>query len=177
MNEEIMLDEVQEVPQEGRPVFITVLCILTWIGSGFTFLSSIYNMFTLKASQEILKQSNINFGDLASELPEGGDAGDRFARSMAQGMGNSFDAMIEWGATLNFVSMGVSLACILGALLMFKLKKAGFFIYTIATIISIVVPVVLLGGNIFTIFSTVLGGIFGVLFIILYGVNLKHMKN
>jgi hypothetical protein len=54
--------------------------------------------------------------------------------------------------------------------MMWKLKKTGFYVYTGAQLAGIIAPIVM-GSS----FGT-MGAIFSVLFIVLYGMNLKHMS-
>lgn len=43
MNDEFdIVDELETNPEVRRPLFLTVLCILTWVGSGTMFLYYIY---------------------------------------------------------------------------------------------------------------------------------------
>ncbi len=58
---------------------------------------------------------------------------------------------------------------------MWNLQKQGFTIYTAATIIGLLFPLFFLGFNFMSIMALGMGGFFGVLFIVLYGLNLKHM--
>ena len=57
-----------------------------------------------------------------------------------------------------------------GALQMWKLKKMGFYVYVGATAVGIILPMVLGGG------FSVSGLIVPVLFVVLYGLNLKHLS-
>lgn len=45
---ETTLDLEQEQPKK-RPVFLTVLCILTWIGSGITVLSGLFSLVAMES--------------------------------------------------------------------------------------------------------------------------------
>ena len=71
-------------------------------------------------------------------------------------------------------ALAVALACIAGALLMRKLKKNGFYLYLIASIASVAIPISIIGFGL-------MGGIilassvFTLAFVIMYAVNLKYM--
>jgi hypothetical protein len=56
-----------------------------------------------------------------------------------------------------------------------SLKKTGYYIYVAGCIIGIVGPLAIVGGGIMG-GMILLGSVFSILFIILYGVNLKHMR-
>ena len=58
---------------------------------------------------------------------------------------------------------------------MWKLKKTGFYIYTVGQLAYVIVPFVMIGGGLAGLMGIV-GAIFPVIFIILYALNLKHMS-
>lgn len=60
---------------------------------------------------------------------------------------------------------------------MFRLKKIGFYLYAVAQIAQLFVLPMYSGWNVVVMASMIASGIFAVLFIILYGVNLGKMTN
>ena len=144
--EDITPNPVQEI-QPKRPTMLSVLCILTFIGSGMNLFSSLmislfYDQFT------------------------------GIAESISKSLNLPGLEMIEEGKAIFFaVSALIYAGCIAGALLMWKLKKAGFHIYTIFQILLIISPMYFLhlSGPLY--FDLILSGIF----VILYSTNLKHM--
>ena len=56
-----------------------------------------------------------------------------------------------------------------GVIKMWKLQKVGFMLYTGASVVSMIMGIVYSGFG-------VMGVIFPILFIVLYGLNLKHLK-
>ena len=70
----------------------------------------------------------------------------------------------------------VGIFSIIAALMMRKLKKTGYFIYSIVTLLYIVFPFILIGLNLASL-GYLFNALIGITFIILYGVNLKHLKN
>jgi hypothetical protein len=72
-----------------------------------------------------------------------------------------------------------NLLCLFGALQMWKLKKMGYFIYIAGQVLPIVSSVIYLGDFLFTslgMTAMLTAIIFPVAFIIMYGINLKHMN-
>ena len=69
----------------------------------------------------------------------------------------------------------LALLSVTGVWLMWNLKKTGFLFYVTAQILWTILPLIFLGGNIITILSIVVNGIFTIGFIILYGIHLKRM--
>lgn len=131
----------QKPQQEGRPTFLTVLCILTFIGSGLTALSLL--AFLLLAGA---------FSEMLSSIPGMGDIG---------GLGTGYFLIALLFA---FVSL-------YGAIMMWKLKKMGFYLYSGANVLALFVPLVMAAGK-----FSVFGLIITALFIFLYFLNLKHLE-
>jgi len=134
------LDNTQE--QAKRPTFLTVLCILTFIGSGLSTL--IYLLAT------------IAFGVVSGMLD-----------SLPGG-----DMLAEAGMAFFAIYFVLSAASLFGAIMMWKLKKTGFYVYTGANVVAFFLPMIMLEGVPFN----VMGFVFLAAFIVMYGLNLKHMR-
>ena len=131
-----------------RPIALTVLCILTFVGSGMNLFSSLmiagfYDLFVQIAQEFATK----------FELP---------------GI-----ELLMAATPLFFLVSGLVYICSLtGAVFMFLLKKIGFHIYTIAQILLMIAPMYFLhlpGPGIPEL-------LFSGLFILLYSMNLKFMS-
>ncbi len=160
--EETTLDAVDQQKPKKRPVFITVLCILTWVGSGIALIQSLVGLAS-NPTAELEEFKNTPGADVVFE----------------QGF---LDDFIFWSNISNWVAILVSIMCIVGAILMFQLKKNGFYLYVAGCVISAVVSFMAISylmpkefawiGQIAVVFSVLIS----VAFIIMYAVNLKHMK-
>jgi hypothetical protein len=146
------MEEIEENPlQEGnvkRPTLLNILCILTFIGSGMNFFSSLmisvfYDQFTI-----IAESINKSF-----PLP-------------------GLDMMMEGKSMFFAISALIYAGCIAGALMMWRLKKAGFHLYTIFQILLILSPMYFFHLPSPSLLDMILSGIF----IILYSSNLKYMS-
>lgn len=154
-----------------RPTFLTVLCILTFIGSGFSLLSGIYNYAMAPMAAEITEEAL----QQAEEQLAYQDVNEGTAEVLEKTFNASLE-MAQHASTLALISVLGALLSLTGAFLMFKLNRKGFFVYTSAQLVLILAPMALVGFNFLTGFTAMLAGFFSVLFIVLYGVNLKHMK-
>ena len=153
-----LLDETNELSnrrENQRPVFILVLCILTWTACGIGLLSGLFQLWSYSALTSLTNKIG------------------------TQTLGENYQALTFWSATATLVS---SVLCALGAFFMFKLKKIGFFIYLIGQISmmtysvysSLAIKIPGFGG-----FMTSMGLIaliFPIAFIVMYGINFKHLK-
>ncbi|MGZ4056225.1 MAG: hypothetical protein ACXVPU_01680 [Bacteroidia bacterium] len=141
------------------PQFLKVLCILTFIGAGLGFLGGIYNLIKAPTAVEDFEQRQEMMGDAA----KGGFLGNMM-ESAHQSAINAFP--------LAAGTIGSNLFCLIGAWMMWKQRKAGYYAYVVGQLFGIAVPAVFMGFSIFLI----IGIAFPIAFIIMYGLNLKHMS-
>jgi hypothetical protein len=145
-----MEEFTQEQPPASppaRPGMLTVLCILTFIGSGMQLFSSLiiatfYDMFVEVA------------GEFAEKFKMPG-----------------LDLLREVKPMFFVVTAILYAGSLAGAILMMRLKKTGFHIYTIAQILLIIAPMYYMHLPAPGTFEILFSG----LFIMLYSMNLKHM--
>ncbi|RUT77943.1 hypothetical protein DLK05_10715 [Ancylomarina longa] len=84
----------------------------------------------------------------------------------------AFDHVFEI-SLVNFLLYAASLT---GAILMFHLKKSGFYLYTLAQILLIFVAPVFIGFNFIINIGVLFASVFSILFIALYAINFKHLS-
>lgn len=163
-----MEEQIDMLDQENqgvgkRPQFLTVLCILTFVGSGLAILGAIWGFVpsttenSLQAMRE-LRGTAFNIGDFNEEN------------------------YIKWTLYSNIAALFGGLICIGGALMMWQQKKIGFFLYIPGYLITFIVSVFamshLLTGDLkgFGTISLAFSALIMLAFFIMYAVNLKHMK-
>lgn len=161
MNEDL-LDDFNQGTDE-LPQMLNVVTILTFIGSGLAILMSSYRLITKTKQIDSLNDTIV--------LLEKSDSQNFLMDSALQGI----KLNIEHFTLLNSVSILAGIICIIGAILIRKLKKNGYYIYILGCILEIAIPAIMIGGVILG-GMLLFGSIFSILFIILYGVNLKHLK-
>jgi len=168
------MSELQDYERPaGRPVFITILCILTFIGSGWGIVGGAiqYFMAEKQAQAMVITQEKAS-ADIHKSHSQ--DAGTKMAEKMVNSMSSTFTA--ENLKKAGLAAIIGAIFCLGGAVMMWKLKKTGYYLYIAGTLIGIASPFVIYGGdNIMAIFSSLIVGLIGLVFVILYGVNLKHM--
>lgn len=164
MNDNILYEPVKPV-EEGpkRPTFLTVLCILTFIGSAIAFISAIYGYFTINASVEAFDTSMGNLegmdqSGMMSQLQE----------TMQKAVENALPNLI--------IGVVCSLLCLFGAIQMWKQLKMGFYIYCVGELVPPIAGFILGAGGMIGSAGAAVGLIFAVIWVVLYAVNLKHMK-
>lgn len=137
----------QETPK--RPMFLTILCILTFISTGLAALSSLIMPFVADKIVELMQAA-----------PDYDEA------QAQQGI-----QVLTAGWSYYGLTFILALASFTGAFLMWKLKKVGFHVYAISNLVLLFVPTLVLG-----IAVTIPGILLTVLFIGLYGINFKHLN-
>jgi hypothetical protein len=65
--------------------------------------------------------------------------------------------------------------CLVGAVLIFKLKRTGFYSFTLGTFFNLIAHFLLFGDNFGVMDISILVALGGLVFIILFGMNLKYL--
>jgi hypothetical protein len=128
-----------------RPPLLTVLCILTFIGSGLSTMSFFAASLFYELFMEQLEVVYIN-------MPE-----------------STF--LLDIPRDFFVISFFLSAFSLAGALLMWHLRKIGFHIYTSSQLVYLVLPMVYFGGET----NPMLNIILTALFVYLYARNLRFM--
>lgn len=143
-----------ENPQPKRTTFLLVLCILTFIGSGYSFLYHLLLPLAKEQLPEIAELYKNFFKDeaLLSQMSE---------------MFNFMAAVPSWKYLL--VALGCA-GSVVGAALMLKLRKEGFHVYVISQILIFAMMSFLIGGPLKPTITNIL---WDITFILLYFLQLK----
>lgn len=165
---------LQEFEQpDARPTFITVLCILTFIGSGWGLINDSIKYYTADSQAEVILKVKENASSDISQNRDSTKPGSQFAEMMVGSL-NLSPENIKMGALSNGAA---SIFCLAGAYMMWMLKRKGFYLYVIGTLIGVISPFLIFGtGNFLAIISSAVVGFIGLIFVIMYGVNLKYMN-
>jgi hypothetical protein len=160
--------------QNARPTFLTVLCILTFIASAW----GLYSAYSGYASADLtaaVKQGVIE--DVQDKIDEASANTDEAgAKAIDKMMDSVAGALDPEKIKTNSIYAGISsLLTLLGAILMWGLNKKGYFIYVAGVLVSIAGPIIAYGGGFVGLMAAGFSIFFGVLFSILYFLNIKHM--
>lgn len=129
-----------------RPVFLTVLCILSFIAAGFGILAYVGAITAMGAASAI------------SSSIEG-----------MEGVGESVGPSM--GMTWAYIIIGflTTIIGLIGVIKMWKLKKQGFMLYAGSSVVSMIMGIVHTGFSIGAV-------IIPIAFIVMYYLNVKHMN-
>jgi hypothetical protein len=169
---------VQEIPgysqAKTRPAFITVLCILGFVGVATGTVYYGFTLYTSYISYNLMRSMQ----DTSSGLNSFGAYGNY-----------DYAQMLFWSIVSNCVCIVSQFISLVGLILIFTLRKAGFYIYIISEFIS-------LGFIIFVaiktmsmsngLFSGYMAGyywgiigvtvLFDLAFAVMHTINYKHLK-
>lgn len=173
------LSEFEEEPL-SRPVLLNVLCILTFIGSSWAIITSIWAYNTAdKTAQMISYSSNRNMPDsIRRQDSVIYKVGDKKRSMFGEKMMLSFTKLFT-AETIKKNALGGIFSAIFtlaGALLMWRLRRVGFYLYITGIVIGIIVPFYLYGNNLVAVGIAVFSGFFGLVFIALYALNFRALK-
>lgn len=147
--------------------------MLTFIGSGYGIINGVVTYFKADTFANVFVNVKTKMNeDLSKKKKAGKD--DNLARKIM-----NTASEISSPESLRKTAIGSCITgalCILGAVLMWYLRRAGFYIYVLGTIIGVVLPFYFFGSNLLTNLSVGFTGLIGLLFIIFYAMNIKSMK-
>jgi hypothetical protein len=156
--------------QKERPVFLTVICILSFIGIGFAILGSIMNLALAPMMKEMsgVAQAGMDqaTGEISSQAPG--------MLPFVQKIFGSSMAMMEHLVPISLVNLICSGIALFGVIKMWQLKKFGFYLFAGGKIIIIIAPLIIVGGLMGGL--SLVGAIFPIAFIVMYALNLKAME-
>jgi len=146
MEESTQIPATESNPK--RPVLLTVLCILTFIGSGMNLFSSLVIA---------------GFYDLFVQIAE------EFAEKFKL---PGLDVLTATTPLFFLVTSLFYAGSLTGAIFMMKMKKAGFHIYTVSQILLVLAPMYFLHMQVPGTFELLFSG----MFIFLYSMQIKFMS-
>lgn len=155
---------VSEGKPKARPTFLTVLCILTFVGTALGLIQGLFIWMMAGFYSKMFQGFGAALGNNNS--------------NELNIVAKVFNAFSFWGVA---IVLG-SILCLVGALIMWRLKKFGYFLYIFGQIVPIVGCYLALAsiparefGSIALLYVFMFS-IFPIAFIIMYGLNLKYMN-
>ena len=156
-----------------RPPFLQVIGILSFVGCGIMILVGLFGLKNLfHTPEEILSDQNF-----------------QMMKQMSEESYNAIAESLQYKNINAICGLLFPLLSLIGVIMMWNLKKTGFYIYVIAELLPYILSIALggvksiqaMGGmmpNMESLIYVVMGLMiaFDIAFIIMYAVNLKHMK-
>lgn len=163
----------QEEAPKKRPVFLTVLGILTLVSTGFGIIGVLFSLASGPSSNDEVEKMVAQSMTTVTELREMGatymaDQMEKIAR-MNIYINENFYPMVM----ANFVTLLFGIG---GVILMWRGRRLGFHSYIIYNILSIIGIYVTVPAAEVPSLMIIMGVIFSAVFIFMYSRNLKWMK-
>ena len=156
-----------------RPTFLTVLCILTWVVATYYVLTVPFSYFFSSAVDQSTFQTMMN--EAMSSMDEQDPAAAEMVEGFMSAASETVSKQLENAGWIALTEMITALLSAFGAFLMWKLRKTGFWIYMMAKIIGLLSIALFLGVNMLTVMAMSFVFFIGLIFVIMYAVNLKYM--
>jgi hypothetical protein len=134
-----------------RPTFLTVLCILSFIASGIGVIGYVLALLAMSVVTGVAVSAD------AAAMEEAGVSSSEVTSAM--------------GVAWLWIAVGIAMlvAGLIGVIQMWKLQKKGFYLYSATGVLALVVSFI---GGTFSVFGLIITAAF----IVMYGMNLKHME-
>ncbi|MFT3885973.1 MAG: hypothetical protein QM724_11245 [Flavobacteriales bacterium] len=154
----------------ARPTLLTVICILSLLFAAYSLITGIIGSLhgTSDEDHVLVEQKMAE----AQDQLAGNPGMEEMMESMRVGTMNSLD-------NARSINLGGAISAVLsliGVWMMWNLRKVGFWIYLLATLLGLAVPLHYIGTNVVGFGYVGFFGFISLIFIILYAVNLKHMR-
>jgi hypothetical protein len=151
-----------------RSDFLTVICILSYIGLGWRIFKGLVSLSIGPLFKELnpFFESTWESMDNIEGMPFGNFVKNTFM------LGQKAITSITPFGLLTVLFSGFALG---GVIMMWNLNKNGFYIYMVFRILIVLIPVIVLGLNLFTLIGVIFSGVFASLFIIMYYQHLESM--
>lgn len=164
------MDRLSETPVlKKRPDRLMILCVLSGINSLFHIMSESIGLMTINNPDEITSSLN-------NELDNIADKGIKFF-DIFKMIFTSLTDVVEHMRILSIVELVSAVVVLISVILMWRLRKIGFYLYTLVQIILLIAPVAIVGMNLIVGIEVVFSFIISSIFIALYATTLKRMNN
>ena len=148
---------------------LKTLTVLTFIGSGLGFLSSLWQYFSIE--KNLAKMEETVAGPDFNKMPD-------FVKKMySPEMIAMTRKIVENKLSITLLAVIASVLCIYGAIEMRKLKMNGYFLYLIGSVLPIISTLIFIGIQALSGFAGIMTLVITVLFIILYTTQRKYLIN
>jgi len=163
-----------------RSTLLTVLCILTFVGSAYGIISAVIGLASASKVESFQAEMDRAKAEMKEDFKKDStkNKNDKEAEKLAGKIFDEAAPMItkEGLQKQSYISIGACILTLIGALLMFQLKLPGFGVYVAGKLIEISAPLLLFGAGLVTGIQTALTAFIGLIFIVLYAFCIKEMR-
>ena len=155
-----------------RPVFLTIICIISFAGLGIIMMKNLFALALSQLFSTLVPVIKDGMQQALNEVSMSNPPVQPFLEKVFSSVIKLLSNMPLF-AGLTFAISGVALA---GVILMWNQRKSGFYMYSVAKILGIFLPVMIIGVNFISMMMGASLFIVAAIFITLYALNLKSME-
>jgi hypothetical protein len=159
--------------EEKRPTFLLVLCILTFINTGFIVLGGLMGILSGKPSSEEIKGSKVQMAQSIDQLEK---LNMDYWVDVIKRIQLMTEAMYSNFVAYNAVSILVAIAGVVAAFLMLKGKKIGFHVYIVYSFLYVLQSYLFVSAAVIPSFIIIINLLIAGLFVLLYSRNLNWLN-
>lgn len=168
MSEEI---DIHENNQPKKKQTIKILAILSWIYIGITIIGLLGSIFQGQMSEEELEFEKAEL--LSTMTPE---SVEMFGKEFFQESIRILEVANENFAVMTLLNVIVVIIGLYGVIEMFNLRKRGYYFYIGYSLLPIIISYSFFGTGLLVNLGAIFTLVFSILFLILYGYQLKNMS-
>lgn len=159
--------------EEKRPTFLLVLCILTFVNTGFTILGGISSIISGPPSKEEIKAANV---ELAKSIEQLEKVSLDYWVDVIKRIQLMTEAMYANFVAYNAVSILVAMAGVAAAFLMLNGKKLGFHVYIGYSFLYVLQGYLFVSAAVIPSFIIIINLFIAGVFVLLYSRNLNWLN-
>lgn len=172
MSEEFDTLEQGMEPVKKRPVFLTVLAVLSFVSLGFALLGGLVSVASGPASEDQLLEEKVQVTQSINEMKEIGWDGMAEMLEQIQRMSEDLNDHFYLAVSLNLMVVALGIFAVLRMLKGFRM---GFHLYIVYNLLSVVLIYAYTSPANIPTAVIVFNLLFAALFVFLYSRNLKWM--
>jgi len=173
MNDFEIQEESAEIKKK-RPVFLLVLVILSSLNIGVATIGALSGMLGAQPDKAMIKSAKLEFANMREQLEEGGAGAYTYLIDQMEGVTNNMFKHFQAYNSFQFLILVLGLT---GVIFMYGGKKLGFHFYIIYSLGLVLLPYFF---NLITGIPTILtivGILYGGLWVFLYSRNLHWLQD
>jgi hypothetical protein len=159
--------------ESKRPTFITIVCILSFMVNGFSFVSNM-TVFNDPAQETQLLLTEMQQQQVSYKNATGDPATKQQLLQILDAVTHIITSPVVKKMAL--FSAIAAFVCLLGTSLMWRMKKSGFHFFIVGTLIGVLSTFILFGGNGVSLFIAVIMNLIWLFLLSLFAVNLKFLE-
>ena len=169
------METIESIEKENkkRPTLLTVLCVLTFIATGWGIMTGFLGLFSAAPTEELIQAEQLKTIVLADELRT---ANVEYLAGVIDQFGFMQTEIFQNFKLYVLITLFVSLIGLGGSLFMFKGKKLGFHLYIIYSILSVISIYAVASSSNISSFQIITNISVSGIFILMYSRNLKWLS-